>query len=199
MYVVLHGRYTAQFQKDLEQAHENIALAQQQQAGQYDLKHSHEVFKVGDYVLLLRSGINYMPSVSNSPILLSPYIGPFMISAVDLERDNYTLALPTTMRCHKIFHVRCLKRYVSPFRSFPSRIVVESTPPEIVENGAPEFEVHDILDTQLVNGTRMFLVSWIGYDHSHDSWEPLENLENCGELVLEYLKGVGPEKLVDRD
>ena len=88
---------------------------------------------------------------------------------------------------------------MSPFGSFPSRTVVESTPPEIVENGAPEFEVHDILDTQLVNGTRMFLVSWIGYDHSHDSWEPLENLENCGELVLEYLKGVGPEKLVDRD
>ena len=54
------------------------------------------------------------------------------------------------------------------------------------QNGAPEFEVHDILDTQLVNGTRMFLVSWIGYDHSHDSWEPLENLGNCGELVWNF-------------
>ena len=107
----------------MEEAHENISVVQDQQARQYDLKRKFEVFKVGEFVLLNRSGINYLPSASNSPILLSPYIGPFMVSAVDLTRDNYTLALPGSMRCHKTFHVRCLKRYISPIAEFPLRKV----------------------------------------------------------------------------
>jgi hypothetical protein len=182
------------YQKDLEEAHENLAAAQIQQSRQYDSKRKHEIFSVGDWVLLSRSGINYTPNASDSPILLQPFIGPFMISNVDLERDNYTLALPSSMRCHRIFHVRCLKKYISPYIDFPLRNIKEIVIPTIVENGAPEYEVNGILDTKMIGKTRMFLVSWVGLDHSLDSWEPLGNLENCSETLYEFLesqKGVG--------
>ena len=178
----------AQHQRDLEAAHENIAMAQQRQANQYDLKHNSETFSIGEYVLLSRSGLNYLPTASKSPILLQPFLGPFMISNVDVEHDNYTLALPSTMRCHKTFHVRCLKKYISPYIDFPQRERSKIENPVIVENGAPDYEIQEILDTKLVKSTRMFLVSWVGYDHSSDSWEPLENLDGCLETVYEFLQ-----------
>lgn len=32
----------------------------------------------------------------------------------------------------------------------------------------------------------MFLVKWKGYDHSENTWEPIENLE-CPDLVKSFL------------
>ena len=173
---------------DLESAHENISIAQQRQSNQYDSKHKLETFGVGEWVLLSRSGLNYLPSKSKSPILLQSFLGPFMISSADLERDNYTLALPSTMRCHKTFHARCLKKYNSPYKEFPLREKIRLEQPVIVENGSPEFEIENILDRQMINSTRMFLVSWVGFDRSSDSWEPIENLGGCQETLNDFLQ-----------
>jgi hypothetical protein len=35
-------------------------------------------------------------------------------------------------------------------------------------------------------GVREYLVRWQGYDHNHNSWEPLQNLENCS-VFLEFM------------
>ncbi|KAI1317262.1 hypothetical protein EDD11_008749 [Mortierella claussenii] len=52
-----------------------------------------------------------------------------------------------------------------------------------------EYEVEAILgirDLKAVHGPR-FKVKWRGYDDSQNTWEPLENLDNCQDLVKEFL------------
>ena len=81
-----------------------------------------------------------------------------------------------------------LKKYISPYIDFPQRERSKIETPVIVENGAPDYEIQEVLDTKLVQSTRIFLVSWVGYDHSSDLWEPLENLDGCLETVYEFLQ-----------
>ena len=56
-----------------------------------------------------------------------------------------------------------------------------------------EWEVESIINERKIslNGDKNikkieYLVKWVGYDAP--TWEPIENLENCRELLEEYLK-----------
>ncbi|KAG0273812.1 hypothetical protein BGZ95_010367 [Linnemannia exigua] len=47
-------------------------------------------------------------------------------------------------------------------------------------------------------GKQEFLVKWVGYPNTENTWEPLENLDNCSFLVNEYLLSFGIEQLRNR-
>jgi hypothetical protein len=175
-------------QKDLVLAHSNIAKAQRLQADQFDKRHSRDIFQIGDLVLLDRNGINYVANESCSPILLQAFLGPFRIVAVDHSLDNYTLDLPPSMRCHRTFSVRVLKRYFEPHENWPDRAGLEVAVPVLREDGIPEWEVKEILDVKWLRGKWLFWVSWVGYADEANSWEPFGNLSNCPVKVLEFLE-----------
>jgi len=46
--------------------------------------------------------------------------------------------------------------------------------------------VEKIMDKKTHNGVVKYKVKWLGYPTSQCTWEPLENLDNCLELVDEY-------------
>ena len=50
-----------------------------------------------------------------------------------------------------------------------------------------EFKVEDIMDSRFVHHGRLlveeFLVKWLGYDLFEATWEPLENLTNCPDVL----------------
>lgn len=181
-----------QYEKSLVKCHDSIALSHDRQRNEANKRRSVSVsFKVGDLVLLKRDGIK-MPVTSGVPNTLIPlYFGPFRILAVDHERDNYTLALPSSMRVHPTFHIRCLKQFSDPAEFFPGRDVVTIPAPVIIEDGFEEFEVDKIVNTRLYRKRqRQFLVRWKGLTHVDDSWEPVSCLSNCKELLLEFLECV---------
>jgi hypothetical protein len=70
--------------------------------------------------------------------------------------------------------------------SIPNRYV--PPPPEIEIDGNLEFEVEEIKDVRKRRGKEQYLVSWKGYDSSEDSWEPLENVQHCKGLMMEFKK-----------
>lgn len=50
------------------------------------------------------------------------------------------------------------------------------------------FEVEEILQHSVAHGTDWYLVHWKGYDNPEDNtWEPIENLTSCLELVSEFV------------
>lgn len=59
-----------------------------------------------------------------------------------------------------------------------------------------EYEVDKILDSEMKNGKRQFLVSWKGYPESQATWEPENNL-NCRDLLDKYLDNEGAEETDD--
>lgn len=49
------------------------------------------------------------------------------------------------------------------------------------------FEVEEVLDHKIVRGKDFYYIHWKGFDHPEDNtWEPIENVENCLDLVVAY-------------
>ena len=120
---------------------------------------------------------------------LSPrFIGPFDIVR-KVSPVAYELALLTHMHAHPVFHVSCLKAYQKNPKDFPGREQLHPTP-EMIE-GAEEWEVEEVLAKRKRYGKIQYLVKWLGYPNSENTWEPIENLSNADTKVQEFEKKIG--------
>ena len=76
---------------------------------------------------------------------------------------------------------------VQPYK--PPVIGQRVTPPEVVEvEGAPEYEVEEVIDSQLKRGKLEYLVKWFGYMDDHNTWEPKSNLDNSKKTINNFHK-----------
>ena len=84
---------------------------------------------------------------------------------------------------HPVFHVSRLVEYRTDGRCQPP-------PPPIELEGELEYEVEKILDKRTYKIGRRnrlgYLIQWRGYDHVHDSWEPVSNLQHCRKSIQAY-------------
>ena len=162
--------------RDIDKAHS--AMIQKQAASQRAYDRSHHpapTYKIGDPVLLSRDGVQLDVDSEVSHKLLSRWIGPFEISALD-DQDNVTLDLPPNMKCWPVFHVSKIKPYTPPVFDIPSE-------PGAVDAAANIYEAEAILDTRVRRGKMEYLVKWKGYHDRHNTWEKEENVQDCGELL----------------
>jgi transposase InsO family protein len=132
-------------------------------------------FKRGEKVYLLRRNIRTRrPSAKLDHLKL----GPFEIDE-KLGPVNYRLKLPESMRrIYTTFHVSLLEKA-------PKNAEV-ATNVEIEEETENEYEVEKILRINKVSGRTHYLVKWRGYDTSESTWEPIENLMGCHQLVQQF-------------
>jgi hypothetical protein len=174
----------------LTRARRCLQSAQDRQKYYFDRRTTPVTFNVGREVLLSTKNITLKHPGSNK--LLPKWIGPFPI--VQKYSDVvYKLQLPDTMtRIHPVFHVALLSKYTPGGKLKP-------LPPILMDDGSLEYEVEKILDTRLrKKGKRHiteYLIKWLGYDHSYDSWEPKANL-HCPKLLKEFLQGKDPADLL---
>ena len=131
-------------------------------------------FKVGDQVLLSTRNLKFKKGVKK---FHPKYIGPFQITEIiPGSADNAVrLELPATYsRIHPVFHVSLLKIYRASATSSPL------PPSPSVEDGIPLYKVENILShrERRVGKRKIqeFLIKWLGYDDTHNSWEPKNNL-----------------------
>ena len=112
---------------------EILTHAQDTQAKYYDAKHRPLEFKVGDQVML-----NVRNMGSNRPCkkLSSKYEGRFRVEE-RIGNQAYRLKLPTSWRCHDVFHVSLLTPYRGASREV--RDVTEEEPgPDLIMNDVGE-------------------------------------------------------------
>lgn len=109
--------------------------------------------------------------------------GPFKITKK--LRDNvYQLDLPAHWKIHPVFHASLLTPNTETEEHGPS---YSQPPPDLIE-GEEEYEVEAILKHQGTGKRRKYLVKWLGYPTSQNSWEPEDALKNSQELLSEYRK-----------
>ncbi|ESK85726.1 hypothetical protein Moror_2487 [Moniliophthora roreri MCA 2997] len=115
-----------------------------------------------------------------------------------LEGKNLSLGYPSpklspkhegpfeiTERIHPVFHAGLLSPYKETDIHGPNFL---ESPPDIVE-GQEEYEVEAIIGHQPKRKNQRpkeYLVSWKGYDSSHNQWLKLAGLKHSMELYLEY-------------
>ena len=87
------------------------------------------------------------------------------------------------MKIHPVFHISLLDCYIES--DIPG-CVQPPPPPIIVDNNEFEYEVEEILDSRLIRNRLYYLVKWIGYLASDNSWEPISHLSNCKDLINNF-------------
>lgn len=121
-------------------------------------------FKEGGKAYLLRKNIK---TKRPSDKLDFKKLGPFKIEK-KLGPVTYKLKLPKDMKIHPVFHVALLEEAPTNAR------IQESLPVEPHED--IDYDVEEILAAKLEKGKPVYLIKWLGYDKSENSWEPETNL-----------------------
>ncbi|ESK81012.1 hypothetical protein Moror_7600 [Moniliophthora roreri MCA 2997] len=109
--------------------------------------------------------------------------GPFTVLEV-LRPVTYRLDLPHQWRIHPVFHAALLSPYKQTEAHGPS---FTEPPPDLIE-GFEEYEVEAVVGHRPKKRPQEFLVSYTGYDSSHNRWIRMEGMENCLDLLQEYIK-----------
>jgi transposase InsO family protein/murein DD-endopeptidase MepM/ murein hydrolase activator NlpD len=126
----------------------------------------------GDKVYLLRKNIK---TKRPSDKLDYKKIGPFRITE-KLSEVNFRLSLPKTRR-HAVFHISLLE---------PAPANARLATQIELENDEREWEVEEIRNHRIYDNETEYLIKWKGYDNSENTWEPVENLTGCKQLLEEY-------------
>lgn len=157
----------------------NIKIAIEKHAENYNRKVIEgKQYKVGDKVWLSSRNIK-----SQRPTGKLDYrkLGPFKIIEI-IGTRSYKLDLPATMKIHPVFHTNLLEPYKED--------VIEGRPqtelPPIIVDEHEEFEVEQIIDSRIYRNKSQYLVHWKGYTVMDRTWEPIENLENCKDLIQQF-------------
>jgi len=109
-------------------------------------------------------------------------MGPFRIVWI-ISPVAFQLELPLSWGIHDVFHASLLTRYQETTAHGPN---FSHPPPDLI-GGEEEFEVEVIINHRL-HGRRcqlQYLVKWMGYPHSDNTWEPAENV-HAPDLIKDY-------------
>ena len=130
----------------------------------------------GDLAYLLRRHIR---TKRPSDKLDFKKLGPYKILE-QVGPVNYRLELPVKSKLHPVFHVSLLEPAKGTY--IPDAMEIQP------EHETDEYEVEKILDERQVRNQKQYLVKWLGYPSSENTWKPTKNLRNCQQAVAEYLQ-----------
>lgn len=108
--------------------------------------------------------------------------GPFSIVR-RIGTTAYEVAIPDDWGHHNVFHSNLLR--LAPTDPLPGQIPPVPLP-IVDEDGEPQYEVDEILDSRVHRGKLQFRIRWTGY--TQPTWEPFDNVKMAVELLDKYFK-----------
>jgi hypothetical protein len=148
-------------------------------------------YKVGDNVYLNTENLRLRIKQKGRVAKFYPrFVGPFKITKAKPATSSYTLDLPSEYKIHPTIHAKRLKLAIDndPQR-FPNR--TPSNPPP-VDDTEDEYEIESIRDHRKSRNRTQYLVHWLGWPDSDDSWVDERDM-NSDDLVKEYWDKLGNE------
>src|SRR5277367_5712358 len=114
--------------------------------------------------------------------------GPFRIEEV-ISPLVYRLRLPMAWNIHDVFHMSLL----TPYRETDEHGTNFTKPPPDLLGGEEEYEVEAIIGERTFGRTKrkQYLVKWLGYPESDNTWENAEHV-HAPQLLMQYRR-LNPE------
>ena len=144
------------------------------------------VFPVGSYVIM-------KDPAGNPHRLYMPWRGPFQVLSID--GSSYTI-LDLVRKSERTVHISNLSKFdYDPLRTSPQ---------DVANHDQGEFIIDKIMDhrgdfgKKSKSSSREFLVHWLGFPHSADSWEPWSGILRTTPLH-EYLRTINKSRLIPRE
>ena len=180
--------FLATMQSALESTTQHLHDAQARMIKAANKRRRPHGITVGSQVLLSTANLD-LKAPGQSPKLLPRFIGPFPVVA-QVNPVAFRLQLPAQYsRLHPVFHVSLLRPHTASGSASPERAQVDRPLPELTASGL-EYEVEAIVGKRfvIVRGKRVprYLVKWVGYPDSDNTWEPLSHLRNARGLVSAF-------------
>ena len=134
-------------------------------------------FKINDSVWLLNRNIR---SLRPSSKLDHKRLGPFRI-VKQINPVTFELELPSSYRIHNAFHVSLLEPVSAEYSKNQT-----PPPPPVPIAETEEYYVNKLIDIKYVDNVPFYLVNWYGFTDADNTWEPIECLTGCDELLQEF-------------
>jgi hypothetical protein len=188
--------FAEKMQFNLDLARDCLQSAQDAQKLAADDHRQDAAFKIGQQVYLNTKNLPLTYSnVSDqrSRKLQDLFDGPFTIVKASKSPNAWYLDLPDTWNVKQPLNVGLFRKDWSD----PTR--PRSPPPVKQSIHGSEYLVEEVVghedrwegNNNTGKTSRFYRLRWTGWNESHDTWEPLSNLENCSELVEGYHRKMG--------
>jgi hypothetical protein len=156
------------------------SLAQQRMSDQTH-EQKYRPWKVGDKVWL--SANHLLTQLTKK--LTPKHYGPFKVIEV-LSHITFKLQLPTAWKVHPVFHASELVSYLETEVHGPN---YTKPPPDLID-GEEHYKVEAIIQHKGTRPCQRYLVTWVGYPDSEQTWLPESELKLAAELLAEYKKKI---------
>ena len=185
-------KFHDKIQAALATAKQALLSAQQNQKSFADKKRVQLTLQVDDWVMLSTKNLRLKKDDRTlaRKKLLPKSIGPYRVKEAighPGREVSYRLSLPAQCRIHDVFHVSLLKPYKDPAEEQRGFL------PQPLDwlDGMPVFEVdriagHKVVSLRKGQKSLSFLIKWVGFGSSYDTWEPLHNIQ--ADIPTEFSK-----------
>lgn len=182
--------FVGNLQQHLARAKQCMQAARERQSRYADKGRLDEELEVGDNVLLSTEHLNMQWHEGTTPKLKPKFVGPFKV-VQKYSPVAYKLELPSTLKCHPVFHISLLRKYQDGMEAFPWRDA-PAPPPPLVQEGQAYYIVEHLAahyPRKAVSHAQAshYLVKWEGYPQWENTKEPAANVwEDVPALVESY-------------
>jgi hypothetical protein len=161
----------------------SLEKAQRTNAKWYNTSRLPLHFAEGDSVLLRTKNIT---TSRPSKKLDARYLGPFTVTK-KIGKLAYRLDLPPSMaRIYPVFNISLLEPWNEPFRFKGFKPGPTQIPDDV--SAGDRYEVEGILEHKDTAARgREYKVKWLGWPLQDCTWEPEDHLDNCEEILAEYM------------
>ncbi|PPR02502.1 hypothetical protein CVT24_001968 [Panaeolus cyanescens] len=171
------AHFLEEIRANVQDARDNLLLAKISQTYHANkTRRSDFPYKVDDLVLLNTINRRYNAAKNDdhkTAKFMSRFEGPYRVTDCNPSSSTVTLSLPNTDNSYPVFHSSLIKPFIPNDNSrYPDRArPIEPQPPAPVEvDGEMEYFVDKIIDHRYYRNQLQFLVSWKGFDDSHNEW-----------------------------
>ena len=158
-----------------------MARSDAQQALQKRIKplNVSRTFVPGDKVWLDGRNLK-IKAPSNLKALTPRRYGPYEVRK-QMSPVTYHLKLPASLKIHDVFHVDLL----TPYHETNEHGANYTQPPPELIDGEEEYQVEEIINERTHRRKKQYLVKWLGFPVSENSWVDAKDL-HADELLAEY-------------